>query len=147
LSLVQIALFLFNRRIKAFFPEKSVPERIQVLNVLFTLTLIVFVVVWYLGRQELILLALYCVAVIIEAARWSFLSEYFNKKSKSYNRATTLSLTNLLKNMIMIPLILIGAFLVSRSLIYPYIFVAVVSLLTTLFLRFDKKEKNAVPQV
>jgi MFS family permease len=147
LSLVQIALFLFNRRIRAFFPERSVAERLQILNISFTGTLIAFVAVWYLGRQELVLLALYCVAVIIEAARWSFLSEYFNKKSKSYNRATTLSLTNLLKNLIMIPLILFGAFLVSQSMIYPYIFVAAVSLFTTVFLRFDKKKKDAVSQV
>ena len=93
------------------------------------------------------MLALYGVLAVAEAGRWSLLSQYFNKKSFSYNRATTLSLTNVVKNILNIPLIFVAAFLVEQDLIYPYVFVGFVCLLATLLLRFDRKEEYAVSNI
>ena len=67
--------------------------------------------------------------VVIQDIRWPFYSEIVNKRSKSFNRATTLSLHNFLKSILDIPLLLTSAYIISFGYLAPMVLMFWVSCL------------------
>lgn len=106
-------------------PRMSDAHKIDILNTICSLSAIGFAAASFLGNIWL-LVVMFCIACEAEVMRWPLYSNIFNQRSKSFNRATTLSLTNLIKSVIDIPLTLTAIVLVAFNPSYVYIFVAVV---------------------
>ncbi len=141
------ASFLLIRNIQWFLPEKSVSVRINVLNGLYTGFVGLFIVAWFWLPSPYVLLLIYGLLVLAEMTRWPLYSELFNKRSLSYNRATTLSLTNLLKSILDIPLIFTAAIILKYNVIYPYGFAFLLGVVVLLFFRvktFPSRQSEAM---
>ena len=83
-------------------------------------------------------LGLFCGVVIFESSRWPLFSELFNRVSHSYNRATVLSLSNLLKSILEIPTMLLCAVFVGWGYQYLLVWCGGLALTATVFFRVKK---------
>ena len=144
-GLVHGVLFIINRNAQKFLDKYSLEQIINVFNAIFVSMIILFIFVWHIAPYRYLLFGIYLISMCIETGRWVFFAELFNKQIYSYNRATTLSLTNFLKNCLDLPLMFIAGILVAYSVIYPFYFVVIVGLLSAIFLRL--KKPNAVSNV
>jgi len=136
----QAALFVFEQNVKKFFPNKNIETRIGFLNYSLVISTILFVLFWYVFSNKYLLMAIFALILASETARWSMFSQYFNSKTHSYNRATTLSMSGLLKAVLDVPFLFIGAKLVSLNIVYPFIFVAFLGVITVIFFRFKSSD-------
>jgi hypothetical protein len=129
----QAIMFWLNQKITEVFKSYPSPQRIDFLNNIFTLSLILFIGLYFLDpNRYYILFILFVVAHVAETLRNPLFAELFNKKFKSFNRSTALSLSNFLKSILDIPLIFLAGWLVSLDIIYPYIFAAVLAVIVSL---------------
>lgn len=126
-SLKHLCNYIACQYVHRFFPKKSVAEKINILNGIVFVLLFVFICVYFFARNGYILYILFCLFYAVSAFRASFYSEFFNKMSHSYNRATLLSLTNFLRIFFDTPLIILAAYLVSVNVIYPYVLAVTVA--------------------
>lgn len=81
-----------------------------------------------------LIFGLYVLSAVTMTLREPILQHYINQCSHSYNRATTLSLSNLLHNILEFPILLIGGVLVGFGFVYPYIFAVIVAILVLVFI-------------
>lgn len=125
--------YLGAKYLSRILPRVSSVNKINVLNIIFTAALIMFAVGSFFKYPRL-LVAAFVILCIAEVARWPIFSDLFNKQSKSFNRATTLSLTNLFKSAIDIPLTLTAAWLVGFNPSYMFVFVAAIALGVIVFI-------------
>ena len=130
-SLFQLAAYIGTRHITHIFKKLPIPSRINMLNVGMVFSIAAFVATWFIWRNPYLLFVWYSGIAFCEVLRWPLFSEISNKISSSYNRATTLSLMNFIKSILDLPLLFIGAILVSGNLIYPYIFAGVLACIVT----------------
>lgn len=138
-SLVHLMLFFIKRNISKLLSSNTLYQGINFLNYIFVVSIIVFLVVYYVAPNSYLLLILFFVIAESETIRWPIFSEIFNKKSLSHNRATTLSFLNLLKSIFDIPLLFIAALLVHYGMIYPYFFALALGLLVVITFRLPKQ--------
>lgn len=120
-------------------PGSSI-RRMNLVNIfLFSL----FIVLYFLQVHVFMIYAVYILIMIVVNWREPLFSELFNKKSRSFNRATTLSLTSFFKGLLDIPIMLFAGLLIGYSYIYPYVFAVILCSLAFFFFRIDKKkDKN-----
>jgi hypothetical protein len=89
-------------------------------------------------------LGLFCGVVVFESSRWPLFSELFNRVSRSYNRATVLSLSNLLKSILEIPTMLLCAIFVGWGYQYLLLWCGGLALTATVFFRVKNKLEEKV---
>jgi len=130
--------FLFNRYAEYFIPKSHVMYRIRIINLIITLSTLIFIGLYYFDPKPFLLMVFFEIILLMGAMQTVFYSEFFNKQSHSYNRATTLSLTNFMKSILEIPFYLLSAFLVVFSPIYPYVISLVLVCVVLMFLRIHK---------
>ncbi|MCD4705368.1 hypothetical protein K8R66_04825 [bacterium] len=140
---VNLVIFIFNQNIIKFVNSKNLTKKINTLNYFVTFFLAILVISIFIFPNKYWLLILYGLATATEVMRWSLYSELYNKKSFSFNRATTLSLSNFLKSIIDIPLLFIVSVLIGINIIYPFIFSLILAIIVIIFFRIPKKMKNA----
>ena len=138
-SLAHLLGFFLNQKIHYFFSKDNLAVVINRFNV-FIVILCFFLIIAVLQPSMIYLaLFLYLLLIQIESFRWPMYSEFFNRESSSFNRATTLSLTNLVKSVFDIPLVLIAAVLVGIDPLYPFVFSFILGLVVVIFFRLPRK--------
>lgn len=140
-SLFHLLMFFINYFIHKFWPNNAASSKINFLNFLTILLIAIFIVGWQLNFHYYWLLLIYFLANFFENALWPIFSDLFNKYSNSFNRATTLSLSNFVKSIFEIPILLTAGLLVGRNQIYPIYFMFVVILISGLIFYLPKKMK------
>lgn len=140
-SLFHLILFIVNYFIHKFWPSEGLSSRINFLNFATVLLVAFFIVAWHLKINYYWLLLIYFFANFFENARWPIFSDLFNQYSSSFNRATTLSLSNFIKSVFDIPLLFITGLLVAKNEFYPVYFVFIIILISSIVFRLPKKLK------
>ncbi|MBT3817359.1 MAG: MFS transporter [Candidatus Magasanikbacteria bacterium] len=143
-ALMHTAAAIFKHFIAKHVPPKYLNMAIDGINILTVLLLICFVIVWVIWPNPYMLYAIFLVYVFLTVARNPLYAEFFHKKSKSYNRATTMSLVNFLKNIFDIPILFIAGILITYNIIAPYIFAIVLGLLVITFSRLSYKHTSSI---
>jgi len=139
-SFYHLVLFFSSRHIDKFLPRIAIERRINWLNYFFIISLGATLVCLFLFPNKYLILFLYTFGIIFETTRGSLFSEYYNKQSCSYNRATTLSLANFMKSILDIPLLLLGAYLVTFSVNYIFVLSFVLGLIVIVFFSLSGKK-------
>ncbi len=121
-----------------FHSKRPVTDRLNELAVAFGVVLGLFLLVLYNNPIPILLLALYIAISCAEAFRFPLFSELFHKKFNSYNRATTMSLSNLVHNILEYPLLFGAAILIGYDVRLPFVFAFVLSIIVILFLQLHK---------
>lgn len=137
-SIYHIGIFVFNQYLAKAFYTKSVEKYINMFNTTLTLFLLLFIILLFVYPQRYILLVLLFAFLFVEQLRWPVYSEYYNKRIFSFNRATTLSLSNFIKGLLDIPIIFIAALLVGINMNYVFILSLILCILVVLFFRLSK---------
>jgi len=128
--------------IKKILKNNKLTERIDILNKGYAFLVALFVVLLLVYPNIYLLFTLFILFETLESIRYPFYSELFNKKSKSYNRATTLSLMNFVKSLADIPLLIIASFLVSLHIYLPVLITCTLSFVVIFFLRTKENLKH-----
>lgn len=87
----------------------------------------------YFKIPSVLLQIIFVLAMYFETIRWPLFSEIFNKSFSSYNRATALSMTNILKSFIDIPLFLLVMVYIDSNVMYPMVLVVLITLSVLIF--------------
>lgn len=120
------------KHVTRILPQTSSARKINMLNIIFTIAISVFAVASFFTAPWLLVFS-FAILCLAEVVRWPMYSDMFNKLSKSFNRATTLSLTNIIKCGFDIPLALAAAWLVGFNPSYVFVFVAALSVFVIVF--------------
>ena len=140
-SLLHLGLFVSNYFIHKSWPNKSLSTKINFLNFLTIFFIGLFLVGWHLNIPYYWLLLIYILGNFSENARWPIFADLFNKYSSSFNRATTLSLSNFVKSIFDLPLLAVAGLLVTYGLVYPIYFTFIILLLSSIIFYLPKKLK------
>ena len=143
-SFFQLASFFSSRYIDKFLPKITIENRINWLNYLFIISLGATLICLFLFPNKYLILILYTLGIIFETMRGTLFSEYYNKQSCSYNRATTLSLANFMKSILDIPILLLGAYLITFNVNNIFILSFVISLFAIIFFSLSNKKTVSV---
>jgi hypothetical protein len=119
----QLATFVFNIYSHKWFKNISSKKIIDKLNFVNVVAVTGLIVNQLSICNQAVALVCFWVISTSEVFRWPYFSDLFNKVSHSYNRATTLSLANLLNSVFQIPVFILGAILISLN--YTYLFAMV----------------------
>ena len=132
--------FLLHQKIHLFSSRENVSKVINRFNLL--AVVIWFFLVLSILQTSTIYLSLFLLLLFfqIENFRWPMYSEFFNRESASFNRATTLSLTSFVKSVFDIPLIFIASILVDIDPLYPFVFSFILGLVVITFFRLSKRQ-------
>lgn len=122
-----------------FVRGSSIARRLNQLSGIEAFLFALFLAVYAVYRESHLLLVLFLVMGVGEAVRRPLYSEFFNKRILSYNRATTLSLANLMHNLFEFPVVLIAGLLVAVHPIFPFVFGFVLTLFAFLFVRLPRE--------
>lgn len=119
-SIMQICIFVINQNVTKIMPKISLENRINILNWIVFIS-VLFFFINHLWWKDMVLAAIfYIVFNVAQVATWPLFSQLFNTVSKSYNRATTLSLANFSKSFLDIPILIFASVLVNLG--YTYLF-------------------------
>lgn len=128
--------FALKRRMHTWAPNMHIAKKIYIINAIFVFGLAALIVGWFAALPGILLYSIYCFAMgCPNGIRRVLFETYFNSYSNSFNRATTLSLTNFVHNIGEIILMGIGGVVVMISPIGPYILLFILGLGTLTFLR------------
>lgn len=116
----QFLVFLSGFFVKKILPQYSLNERINTAYGTAIGLIALFLIFWNIYPQPYLLLFLYIAFQIAVAIANPWYGKLLHTYSSSYNRATTVSLSNTLKSILEVPLFLMAAFLAGFGLIYPY---------------------------
>lgn len=134
-SIVQLLVFILSQRITKIFKGKLLAERISIINLVFVSSIGLFLIVFFYNPNYFYtLFVIFMIFQILDRLRNPLFAELFNKNILSYNRSTTLSLTNFLKSILDIPILLLGSWLVELNMIYPYFIALGVGIIVLLFI-------------
>ena len=132
---MHLVLFTFYSRVHSFIKSHLITRTIDIFNLYIAASLGAFLLFWFLFPQPYVLFILFLIFVTIEGMRLPLFLEFYNKKSASYNRATTLSLASLLKSVIEAPLAVLAGFLITIDIIAPYALALLACLIVIFFFR------------
>jgi MFS family permease len=136
-------VFLWSWYVEKIVKDRPIEMYINRLADLFTLGALLMVLFLYTVPNPVFLYIFYVIVNVIQSFRDPFFSEFFHKRFRSYNRATTISLSNVLHNLIEMPLIFLSGVLVAFDSRFPFVIAFVLGLIVVLFLRIplpkDKK--------
>jgi hypothetical protein len=92
--------------------------------------------------NKYIIFAGYILMMASSALRDPFFSHLFNQQFRSYNRATTLSLANFVRHIMEVPFLPVIAWVVSKSMVLPYVMVLLSAVLALTVFRMKKVSFN-----
>jgi hypothetical protein len=139
-SLGHAVSFVAMRQIQ-FFATRNLSTSINLINVCIALCLGALAVSLVSHVSIYIALVLFMLADHLEIIRLPLYAEYFNLKSKSFNRATTLSLVNFSKSVLDIPLLFVGSILVGMDYRFAFVFSAVIAGVVVVFFRLSRSKQ------
>lgn len=132
--------FLGNYFAGRIFKTSSLEKIINFSNIFCVVSVGLFVICWWYFRNPYILFFLYILFCIFQSIRDPYYSQFFNRVARSYNRATTISLTHFLKDILDTPLMLLAAYVITLGIIYPYYIAFVVCFLVVIFTFLPTKD-------
>lgn len=138
-SLNHAVIFWGNYFVHILWRDKKDSFKINSLNSVFALALVLFFLSWFFFPGKYILLAVYVSLEIAAALRDPFFSHIFNKQFSSYNRATALSLANFVRHIFEIPVLLLVGWLVTINIVFPYAVALALGLVTIFYFRVSEK--------
>ncbi len=130
----------FTEKIKG---KSHVEDNINHLNLYYLFIFSLYVILIYFNVNPILLFIIFTLLSLIDNLRYPFFSEYFNKKFSSYNRATTISLSNLLHSVLEFPILLLAGLLIDKSMIYPFYLSLVLVILVIIFLKIPNKKTSS----
>ncbi len=116
----QALVFLSGFYIKKILPNYSLNKRINTVYGVAIGFLFAFLLVWHVHPYPYLLLFCYIGFEMAVSVANPWYGKLFHSQSASYNRATTISLTNALKGILEVPLLFLAAVAAGFGLIYPY---------------------------
>lgn len=128
-SFFHAIVFLIKRNAHVFASKFGLARTINSTTWMYGVVLSVLIIAYFMGAPGFVLFPLWLLSSLVMGIRWPLFDEYFNSFSASYNRATVLSLTNFLHNILEFPILLTAGFLVAHDPIYPYIFAVIIVIL------------------
>lgn len=135
-SLGHLFSFIVNRYIDIF-KSYGIEKSINLLNIIVVILFGFLCASIFFGASLYISLILFILQSQIEVIRWPLYAQYFNIQTKSFNRATTLSLGNLIKSILDVPLLFIASILIGMGETYIFIFSFVLGVGVLIFLRLS----------
>jgi MFS family permease len=139
-SVNHIMIFFVHKYIGSIIHPRHVSIGIDIINIIYTAILLLFVILWVVFPNPYVLYFLFITNSSIQSWRRPLFSEFFNKQSKSYNRATTLSLSNFMKSLLDIPIVFLAAFLIKSNVMFPYVLSLVIALVVITFFRLHTQK-------
>jgi len=140
-SVLHFACFMFNSFIHKIFPHIGATTKINIFNILGIISIVFFLIAWWWGFHYYWLLAIYLLGNFFENIRWPIFADLLNKYSNSFNRATTLSLSNFIKSIFDIPFLFLSGLLIKFGRIYPVYIAFAIILVSTFIFYLPKKVK------
>jgi MFS family permease len=140
-SFYQIVSFVINIKSHIWFKKWKSEMVINYINIIFTYLLVIFLVNEIFLKNWIIAIVIFILLLIFESARNPFFSDLINKNTNSYNRATTISGSSLVTELIKLPGLLLFSWLIYYG--YSYLFGAtlILAIITTNLFSL-KYEKN-----
>lgn len=138
ISIIQAATYVITRKLTRMTDGFAVVARVNQMNAVFTVACLLFAVLSFVWPNPWVMLLLYMVFNLVEPLRWPFYSEMYNKRSNSFNRATTLSISNFIKSVLDVPILLVGAWLASANISYLFTFAATLAVVTVIWFKIPK---------
>jgi len=133
-ALFALSAFLWNRHIGR--RETANPgQHVQQLNMLFLATSALLLVGVFSSWTPLLFLVCIELLFFFESARSALYAEIFHKHFHSFNRATTLSLSNMLHNVAQIPMFFFLGIIIGIDTRFPFIVVVLTGLVTVVLFR------------
>ena len=139
-SVYQLLTFLFTLTIHKLFTNIGIENRINFLNISFTIFVSIVFANQILWKNPWIALICFVGFIVSESIRGPLYSMLINKSTNSYNRATTLSLVNLLNSAFLVPIVLLGSFLMARGFSFLFGLSCFLALVTILFFRVRRSD-------
>lgn len=130
----------FTEKIKG---KSHVEENINHLNIYYLFIMALYILLIYIKINPILLFILFTSLSLVDNLRYPFFSEFFNKKFNSYNRATTISLSNLLHSLLEFPILLFAGLLIDKSMIYPFYLSLVIIIFVIIFLKIPTKKTSS----
>src|SRR3989338_2159396 len=93
-----------------------------------------FLIALFAYPQPILLFFLFLAFTICEGIRYPLFDEFFHKRFFSYNRATTVSLSNLLHNVLEFPLLIVASFIIVLDPRYTFLFSFAIGCIAVVFL-------------
>lgn len=140
-SLSHLLSTILSYNIHRLWPKTSLTIKINFLNFLTIFFIGLFLLGWNFNLHFYWILLFYFCFNFAENARWPIFSDLFNKYSRSFNRATTLSLSNFIKSIFDIPMLLVASILIARNLIFPIYFIFAIVVFASIIFYLPKKIK------
>jgi MFS family permease len=140
----QAILFWSNMRSHFWFKKWNSYEIISRLNILCTVVLFLFWINEIVGSNWVVAIVLLDLIFIIEGIRGPYFSELINQEAHSYNRATTISGSNLLTEIIKLPLLAVFSLLIIFGYSYLFGCALLLGILSISVFRLTKKTELLV---
>ncbi len=141
-ALYQGTLFLSGFYIKHILPSWSLNGRINLTNRIAFTWIALFIASWYAFPSPYVLLVCYIGFELFGSISSPWYGKIFHTQSASFNRATTISLTNFLKAVFDIPLLGVAAVLSGVGPIFSYYFACGIVCIVLLFFSLPKWEEH-----
>ena len=140
----QAILFWANMRSHSWFKKWNSYEMISRLNVVCTVVLFLFWINEIFGSNWVVAIVLLDLIFIIEGIRGPYFSELINREAHSYNRATTISGSNLLTEIIKLPLLAVFSVIIAFGYSYLFGSALILGILSISVFRLTKKTELLV---
>ena len=134
-TIYQLITFLLNLAVHKLFINREIESRLNLLNIVFVVSVGMFFVNQMFWKNPWLAMIFFVVFIVSESVRGPLYSQITNRLSQSYNRATTLSLVNLLNSALLVPSIVLGSFLIARGYVFLFGLSFVLSLVSISFFR------------
>ena len=143
-SIMQICIFIINQNVTKIMPKVSLENRIDILNGMVFISVLIFFINHLWWKDMMVALIFYISFNVAQVATWPLFSQLFNKVSKSYNRATTLSLANFSKSFLDIPILIFASVLVNLGYAYLFGWCLLMVAIVLLFFRIGSSAGSSV---
>ncbi len=134
-SITQLITFLGNQWGHSGQENISIARRINKYNLLLVVLCGLFSLSTYFLTIPLLLIGLNTIYQGVENIRWPLYSHFNNQKAHSFNRSITLSMTNFIKSLLDIPLLLLASVLVFYDVRLIFMMAFVIGLITYVMTR------------
>lgn len=136
-----LTAFFITKNIQKWHRSTSIFARINTLNNINVLLILSIMITAFFPVFLYITYALYLLFILAETVRGPLYAELYNARSKSYNRATTLSLLNYVKNFLDIPILALVGYLSGFSVYASFIISSILGMIVIVFFRFQKSSE------
>ncbi|HAZ28851.1 MAG TPA: hypothetical protein DCY48_03710 [Candidatus Magasanikbacteria bacterium] len=127
-------VFLYLWYISRFQKGKNLLVVLDRYNTWFLTAFFFFLIALFAYPQPILLFFLFLAFTICEGIRYPLFDEFFHKRFFSYNRATTVSLSNLLHNVLEFPLLIGASFIIVLDPRYTFLFSFAIGCIAVVFL-------------